>query len=115
MAAEDTIRAMLTDNSIDWYPLVAPHDAPAPFVVYQEVPSNMNLRTHVGDVANRSRWQLSCWAYTYDEAKALASTLQSLFHLNVTNFEFAAVERRLDLPDPDSELSRKILEVFLWE
>jgi hypothetical protein len=115
MSAEDTIRTILSNNSIEWYPLVAPHDADAPFVVYQEIPSNLNLRTHQGDVAQRSRWQLACWAYTYDEAKQLADSVKSLFHLNLINFKFAAVERKFDLPDPDSELSRKILEVFLWE
>ena len=44
-AAETTIQTILTNNSIKWFPLVAPHDEPAPFVVYQEVSSNLNLWT----------------------------------------------------------------------
>lgn len=115
MSAESTILNILTSNEIKCFPLVAPHDEPAPFVVYQEIPSNLNIRSHVGDEAIRSRWQLTCWQYSYDEARTLADTVKNLFHLNVTDFEFAAVENKFDLPDPDSGLFRKILEVYLWE
>lgn len=115
MSAELTIRNILTSNNIKWFPLVAPHDESAPFVVYQEIPSNLNIRSHAGDEAIRSRFQLTCWQYSYDEARQLADTVKGLFHLNVTDFEFSAVENKFDLPDPDSGLFRKILEVYLWE
>jgi hypothetical protein len=115
MSAEGTIRTILTDNDITWFPLVAPHDEPAPFVVYQEIPSNLNIRSHSGDEALRSRWQLTCWEYDYDRARELADRVRDLFHLNTASFEFAAVENKFDLPDPDSGLFRKILEVYIWE
>jgi len=114
-AAETTIQTILTNNSIKWFPLVAPHDEPAPFVVYQEVSSNLNLWTLDGAEAPRSRWQIACWAYAYTEAGTLAGTVRGLFNLNTTNFEFAKVENRFDLPDPESGLYRKILEVYIWE
>lgn len=115
MSAEGTIRNILTSNGITWFPVVAPHDEPAPLVVYQEMPSDLNIRTHEGDAAQRSRWQLTCWAYTYDEARELRDRVKALFHLNLTSFEFASVSSGPDLPDPDTSLYRKILEVFLWE
>lgn len=115
MSAEDTVRALLSDNDIKYFPLVAPHDEPAPFVVYQEIPSSENLRTHAGTSARRSRWQLAAWAYTYDEARQMRDRLESLFDLNLTNFEFASTSHGPDLPDPDSGLYRKILELYLWE
>jgi hypothetical protein len=115
MSAETTIRNVLTSNNITWFPLIAPHDALAPFVVYQEISTNLNIRSHAGDAAIRSRWQLTAWAYDYDGAGVLADTVKGLFHLNLTDFQFSAVENKFDLPDPDSGLFRKILEVYLWD
>ena len=115
MSAESTIINILTSNNMNCFPLVAPHDEPAPFVVYQEIPSNMNVRSHAGDEAIRSMWQLTCWQYSYNEARDMANTVKNLFHLNLTDFQFSAVENKFDLPDPDSGLYRKILEVYLWE
>ena len=115
MSTESTIQALLSDNDIKWFPLVAPHDEPAPFVVYQEIPSNENLRTHDKTQEKRNRWQLVSWAYTYDEARQLRDRLEGLFDLNTVNFEFASTSHGPDLPDPDSGLYRKILEVYLWE
>lgn len=115
MSAESTILNILTSNNIKCFPLVAPHDEPAPFVVYQEIPSNLNIRSHAGDEAIRSMWQLTAWEYSYSEARNLSDTIKRLFHLNVTDFEFSAVENKFDLPDPESGLYRKILEVYVWE
>ncbi len=115
MSAEDAILNVLSSNGIKCFPLFAPHDEPAPFVVYQEIPSDLNVRSHVGDEAKRSLWQLTAWDYSYSEARDLAVRLKGLFHLNVTDFEFSAVENKFDLPDPESSLYRKIIEVYLWE
>lgn len=115
MSAESTLLNILTSNNVKAFPLVAPHDEPAPFVVYQEIPSSLNIRSHAGDEAIRSRWQLTAWDYSYNEARDLANQIIDRFHLNVTDFEFSAVENKFDLPDPDTSLYRKIVEVYLWE
>lgn len=115
MSAETSIVGVLTNNNIKCFPLVAPHDEPAPFVVYQEMPTNENIRSHAGDEALRSHWQLTCWNYSYNEARDLANQVYNLFHLNLTDFEFSAVENKFDLPDPESGLFRKILEVYIWK
>jgi hypothetical protein len=115
MTAETTVESVLISASITCYPLVAPHDEPAPFVVFQEIPSDGTIRTHSGNAAYRSRWQLACWAYSYTEARELAARVRDLFDLNRTDFEIAMVHQNFDLPDPDSGLYRRILEVSTWE
>jgi hypothetical protein len=115
MSIETTLTSLLDDESIKYFPLVAPHDEPAPFVVYQEIKSNQNIRTHSGDAIAVENWQIACWAYTYEEASTLCDQVKALLHLNVTDFMFSEVTGRFDLPDPDSGLYRKILESTLWE
>ena len=115
MSVEDTITTLLSSIGIESFPLVAPHDQAAPFVVYQEIPSNLNIITHDGYVAERSRWQMACWAYTYGESSALAEQVRAAFDLNTTDFEFAKKENKFDFPDPDTNLYRKILEFYIWK
>jgi len=111
---EDTIVAMLDSAGITNYPLVPPHDAPTPCVVYQKI-SMMDMRSHEGYVAERGRWQFSCYAYTYPESKDLAETVKALFDLNQIDFELATREGEIDTPDPDTGLFRKILDFFIWK
>ena len=115
MSIESILTGLLDSENIKYFPLVAPHDEPAPFVVYQEIRSNQNIRTHSGDAIERENWQISCWAYTYEEAGTLCDQVKTLLHLNVSDFIFAEVTGRFDLPDPDSGLYRKIIESTLWE
>ena len=83
-------------------------------MVYQKISINP-IRTHGGYAADRARWQLACWAYTYDESLALAEQVRAAFDLNTTDFELATREAELDLPDPDTNLYRRILDFNIWK
>lgn len=109
MSVEQTIVALINNIGVQAYPLVAPHDAPAPFVVYQKIVTNP-LRTHSGIAQNRGRWQLACWAYTYEESTALAESVRAAFDLNRVDFELSTREMEIDLPDPDTNLFRRVLD-----
>lgn len=114
MNTEATIVSLLSNIGVSAYPLVAPHDAITPCVVYQKIFINP-LRTHEGYVADRSRWQLACWAYTYDESVALAEQVRAAFDLNQIEFELSTREGEIDLPDPDTNLYRRILDFQIWK
>lgn len=110
---EDTIAGILENVDIVPYPIVAPHDAVTPCVVYQRV-STFPLRSHDGYVIGRSRWQLSCYAHDRDEVLNLADTVRAAFDLNIIDFELATAESEIETVD-DSELYRKILEFQIWK
>lgn len=110
---EDTIVRILENVGIVPYPLVAPHDAETPLVVYQQV-STFPLRAHEGYVIGRSRWQLSCYAHDRSEVLELADTVRAAFDLNQIDFELATAESEIETVDADSGLFRKILEFQFW-
>ena len=114
MNIEEMIATLLDSATIENYPHPAPHDAPTPNVTYQQI-SPANIRTHEGYVANRERWQLNCWAHDPNEKRTLFNTVKALFDLNQTDFELAYAENELDLPDADTGLYRKVLEVLIWK
>lgn len=114
MNIEDLIATLLDGATIANYPHPAPHDAPTPNVTYQLI-SPANLRTHEGYAANREHWQLNCWAHDPNEKKMLFNTVKSLFDLNTIDFELAYAENELDLPDAETGLHRRILDVYIWK
>jgi len=111
---ENTIVTLLENLDITPYPLVAPHDAVTPCVVYQQV-STFPLRSHEGYVADRSRWQLSCYAYERSEVLSLADTVRAAFDLNQTDFELSTKESEIETVDDGSKLYRKILDFQIWK
>ena len=114
MSIRTAIDSTLTNADIPAYWMIAPHDAVTPCVVYQQI-STSPMRAHTGNVADRQRWQLSCWAHSADETELLATTVKGLLDLNQSEFEIATVEAELDFPDADRELFRKILEFQFWK
>lgn len=113
MILENTIVTLLENLDITPYPLVAPHDAVTPCVVYQQITTNP-LRTHEGYVADRSRWQLSCYAHERTEVLTLADSVRAAFDLNQIDFELSTAESEIETVDPDTGLYRKILDFNIW-
>lgn len=111
---EDTIVGVLENLGIVPYALVAPHDAVTPCVVYQQITS-FPLRSHEGYVADRSRWQLSCYANERTEVLDLAETVKAAFDLNQTDFELSTKESEIETVDDASKLYRKILDFDIWK
>ena len=94
MSAENIIVSILENIGVAPYALVAPHDAITPCVVYQQI-FTFPLRTHEGYVADRSRWQLSCYAHEWNEVKELAAQVRAAFDLNQTDFELSTLETEI--------------------
>ena len=111
---EDVIVGILENLQITPYPLVAPHDAVTPCAVYQQI-STFPLRTHEGYVADRSRWQLSCYAHDRDEVIDLAAQVKAAFDINQTDFELSTAEGEIETVDDESGLFRKILDFQIWK
>jgi hypothetical protein len=111
---EDKIPYLLTNAQVTNYPHPAPHEATFPNVTYFFV-NPMNIRSHEGYVVNRERWQLNCWAYDRTEARDLFRLVKGVFDLNKDDFEISYVENEIDLPDAETGLFRKILEVVIMK
>jgi hypothetical protein len=109
---EDTIVAVLVNIGVAPYPLVAPHDAVTPCVVYQQI-STFPIRSHEGYVADRARWQLSCYAHERNEVLDLAAQVRAAFDLNRIDFELSTLESEIETVD-DTGLFRKILDFNVW-
>jgi len=112
-AVETTIVTLLENLQIVPYALVAPHDAVTPCVVYQQI-STFPIRTHEGYVADRSRWQLSCYANERTEVLDLAEQVRAAFDLNRIDFELSTKESEIETVDDDTKLYRKILDFQIW-
>lgn len=112
-ALENTIVSILENVDIVPYPLVAPHDAVTPCVVYQQI-TTFPLRSHEGYVSDRSRWQMSCYAHERDEVLNLADTVRAAFDLNQIDFELATAESEIETVD-QTGLYRKILDFNIWK
>ena len=110
---EDVIVGVLENAGVIPYPLVAPHDAVTPCVVYQQV-STFPLRSHEGYVMGRSRWQMSCYAHERNEVLNLADTVRAAFDLNQIDFELSTAESEIETVD-DTGLYRKILDFQIWK
>lgn len=114
MILENTIVGVLENVGVTPYPLVAPHDAITPCVVYQQI-STFPLRTHEGYVADRSRWQFSCYANERNEVLDLAESVKAAFDLNQIDFELSTKESEIETVDDVSKLYRKILDFDIWK
>lgn len=110
---EDVIVGILENLDIVPYPLLAPHDAVTPCVVYQQI-ATFPLRSHEGYVISRSRWQLSCYAHERTEVLDLANTVRAAFDLNQIDFELSTAESEIETVD-DTGLYRKILDFQIWK
>jgi hypothetical protein len=113
MGIEDTIAEVLDNGGVTNYPHPAPHEATFPNVTYFYV-APVNLRTHSGNEVNREQWQLNCWAYDRKEVRDLFDLVKGLFDLNRDDFELAYVTNEGDLPDAESNLFHKVIQVTLW-
>jgi len=62
------------------YPVRLPQGATIPAVVYQRI-STDPVRSHSGNSGLATvRFQLSCWAETYDEASTIAEKIRTALH-----------------------------------
>jgi hypothetical protein len=91
------------------YPLRLPEDPELPAVVYQQVGGPRDY-SHDGEAFTNARWQITTWAETYLEAKALAEeVVAALSAWDDTSGTYVArsvtfITNEIDLYDADAEL-----------
>ena len=98
------------DSAEKVYPTRLPEDVTLPALVYQQLTGPRDY-THSGEgTPHRTRWQVTAWAATYEEAKELAaevvaalSAWTEMSETHVTD-AVAFVANETDLYDPAAQL-----------
>lgn len=88
---------MLVDTGI--YPNIVPQDASMPAITYQQIsgPRHHDLNNTIGMV--NARYQFTCWAETYAEAKEVAAAVR----LALDNYSGTSLETVIDIIHLDNE------------
>jgi hypothetical protein len=60
---------------------------------------------------DRPRWQFDCWAETYQAARTLATEVQAALRSSDLG---ARIVGRVDLPEPEMNLFRVVVDATLW-
>lgn len=113
MTIEETVVTTLQGMGANVYPLVAPEDAPYPFIVYQRV-STLPIRSHAGNVMDRPRYQISVWSNSYEQVVDVAENIKQALDLNQADFKLATRESEIESTDAEPGLYRKVLDFFIW-
>ncbi|KAA3644557.1 MAG: hypothetical protein DWQ07_14150 [Chloroflexi bacterium] len=130
------LEAMSTIAGTNIYPLVMPQDVQAAMkaeldgggdlsnasaaIVYQQIPGSPAEVSQSGS-SNlvEARYQLACWSASYGRAKTLGNEVISGVHGysgSAGSWEIHAGFHvlNIDLAEPDTGLSREIVDVRLW-
>lgn len=110
---EATLKSVLKSTGYPVYALSIPTNGTIPCIVYQRI-STVQYRSHVRNELERPRFQISCWAKTYDEAKTVSEAVKTALDLNQVNFKLATKENELDDKEVETNLYRKILDFYVW-
>lgn len=96
------------------YPVMAPQNVAAPFIVYSTVAAT-HLRNMVESSSKvNTRAQIDVWATTYAAAQTLAASVRSAMEPNGADFSTGAVEENPDFYTPDSDLFRVSVDFSIW-
>lgn len=90
------------------YPEVLPGNPSLPAVTYQLISSPRNM-TQQGASAVRPRYRWNCFALTYDEAVAVATTIAK-----ASNSFAGWVDNESDNHESDTGLFRRRIETLAW-
>ncbi|WP_186275797.1 DUF3168 domain-containing protein [Burkholderia gladioli] len=77
MIQEQLVAMLKASLSVKCYPMVAPADAPLPYVVYQRVASPVanTLDGNGNPPINQTRMQIAAWDLTYPGSQQLAASV----------------------------------------
>ena len=114
MTIEADLRTLLASQVADRvYPLVAPPQAVAPFIVYQQIGGDVvSFMTGAPDIRN-ARMQLRCWADTPSVAKQLALGVEAAI-LGATAMKPTALGAMGMSYDEDTNLFGSLQDFSLW-
>lgn len=93
--------------------LSMPEGEASPYVVYQLVAGNREGSMISGGCLRNGRFQISCFAQDYLEAKALAEAVQNAIE-DYEGFDSVFISDR-DLQDPTTKLYYVVLEYSIWQ
>lgn len=110
---ETILKTVLDSTNYPVYALAVPTNGTYPCIVYQRI-STFQMRSHSGNELERPRFQISCWANSYAEAKTVSEAVKTALDLNQVNFKLATKENELDDKEIETNLYRKILDFFVW-
>lgn len=123
MAIEETLMAIIeADAGVTGlvgkriHANVAPQQGKLPCIVYQQI-HGPRVYSHEGDSQLLyPRYQFSCWAKTYKEAKQVAEALASLLsgYSNRPDVQAIFVDFEQDTYDPEVKQHRAMIDFRVW-
>jgi hypothetical protein len=98
------------------YPLVAPQSVQAPYCTYQKISSGRQYSHSGFSNLSRPRMQVSCFAPTYLQAKAVAIQVIAAIEAwpGSGSVQAAFTENEQDLYDPDTKLYYIPVDFFVY-
>jgi hypothetical protein len=122
---EETLRTLITTSPAmqalmgtgKWlWANVAEQQGRYPCIVYQQI-TGPRTYTHDGDsILSYPRYQFSCWAETYAQAKAVAEALTTLLsgYSNPPEIQVIFVDYEMDTYDQDVNAHRALVDFRVW-
>lgn len=110
---EETLLTVLQTTGKPVYSLSVPTDGTYPCIVYQRV-STVQYRSHSQNELERPRFQITCWAKKYSDAKTLSESVKTALDLNQVNFDLATKENEFDYKETETGLYSKVLDFFVY-
>lgn len=110
---EETLVTVLESTGKPVYSLSVPTNGTYPCIVYQRI-SSFTFRSHSKNELERPRFQVTCWANKYSDAKSLAESVKTALDLNRVNFELATKENEIDNKETETGLYSKVLDFFIY-
>lgn len=117
MNIQETIYEHLSTNaaivalaSTRIYPVRMPQQPTLPCLTYQRI-SGVPDYSHDGRALTQSRFQVSCWAYTYAAAIALAEAVKNSW---ASFADVAFLENDTEMYEPETQVYHIPVDVMIW-
>lgn len=98
------------------YPLVAPQKIQEPYCTFQKISSSRQYSHGGYSGLQRPRMQVTCYAPTYEAAKAISVQVIAAVEAwpGAANIQATFVENETDLYNPDTELYQVPVDFFCY-
>lgn len=97
-----------------------PHGETLPALVYRALPITPQMAHDGPSGVSRARYQLDCWGRNPGEAETLQNAVVDAYagYRGTTGgrkLSVYAVQVVGSLPDPDTQLSRRLVDLLIWD
>ncbi len=101
------------------YPVLLPQDVTFPAVTYQRISTVREYAQEGPSGLAHPRFQFSCWAETYEEAKAVAEQIRFALSgykgtINNVRIDAVYIEDDNDIYDPETNIYHVALDATIW-